>query len=96
MSCQMMSIDLAMMTAKRYVCARCWHNLIVTHHDGQDWIECSNSANCDGQGYVTRRYAEKRIEQSYFDRMDARANIGQIIDPQPIRSEKQILSDLGF
>jgi DNA-directed RNA polymerase subunit RPC12/RpoP len=96
MAAQVMSIDLAMATAKRYVCARCWHDLIVTHHDGQDWIECSNSARCDGQGYVTRRYAEKRKEQDPADLMDARWNIGKIINPQPKKCEKQILAELGF
>jgi DNA-directed RNA polymerase subunit RPC12/RpoP len=93
---QVMSLDLALHTAKRYVCARCWHDLIVTHHDGQDWIECSNASRCDGQGYVTRRYAEKRLEQGYEELIDARYNVGQIINPQPKRSEEEIMKDLGF
>lgn len=96
MAAQVMSIDLALSTAKHYVCARCWHDLLVTHHDGQDWLECSNSARCDGQGYVTRRYAEKQIEQGPANLMDARRNIGTILNPQPKKSEKQILSELGF
>ena len=93
---QTMSVNLALHTANRYVCARCWHPLIVTHHDGQDWVECSNAANCDGQGYVTRRYAQKRLEQSQLDLLDAKQNIGFILPKQEKRSEKLIMSELGF
>jgi hypothetical protein len=91
-----MSFKLARWTESRYVCARCWHHLIVVHHDGQDWVECSNAANCDGQGYVTKRYAERRLQDSLLDLQDAKANIGFILPEQPKRTEKQLLSSVGF
>jgi len=97
---QPMNINLAMWTARRYVCARCWHHLLLTVHDGQDWIECSNAARCDGQGYVTKWYAERRLEESYWDLRDARQNLQSILPvqtaPQSKRSEMEILSELGY
>lgn len=91
-----MSVNLAVATVARYVCARCWHPLIVTHHDGQDWVECSNAQNCDGQGYVTRRYAERKLQESFTDLADARENVGFILPKQVKRLEKTIMSELGF
>jgi len=95
---QTMSVDFAEATINQYVCARCWSRLHVTYHDHQYWVECTN-LNCNGEGYVTKGYAEKSRAQSYYDLMDARQNLRDIIqgaNPVSKLSEAQIMKELGF
>jgi hypothetical protein len=90
---QQMSFAMATYTADRYVCARCWHRLLVTHRDHKDWVECSNP-RCEGEGYVTKGYASRRLDRSNQDYEDARRNLNFILPAKPRRTEQAILNDL--
>jgi ssDNA-binding Zn-finger/Zn-ribbon topoisomerase 1 len=93
---QPMQFDMAQSTVKRYVCARCWRPLIVTYHDGQNFVECSNAANCDGSGFVTAAYAERRRNESHAELIEARRNLESILPARPKRTEEEIMRDLGL
>ena len=60
---------------RRYVCSRCWRPLvIVVQPDGSEAAECSNRDRCNGSGYVTTRYVERRRSESYGERMEVLIN----------------------
>ena len=92
-----MNIELAMTLTNRYVCSRCWGPLIAVVIQGNLAVLCGKfaSGGCNGQGYVTRRYAEKRRQESVFEMFDVRKNYGFLLD-RPRLSQKQILVSLGF
>jgi DNA-directed RNA polymerase subunit RPC12/RpoP len=94
-----MAEDLERLT-NRYVCARCWQPLVILRQaDGTEIVECSNRENCNGKGYVTKRYAEQRRSDSWFERLEVLINYPQLSKSRManrVKSEQELLSELGF
>lgn len=85
-----LSWELRLQTISRYVCARCWGILI---EDG-DEIRCADP-RCDGQGYVTKKYAERRRQESIMELANARVILPKVFGEKP-RPVETILKELGF
>jgi len=83
---------------KRYVCARCWSGLMIVKDTlGEpEHVECSNRYHCDGQGYVTRNYAERRREESKGELQEVYRNYPELKPARPKLDEKQLLASMGF
>ena len=82
-------------TIRRYVCARCWSHLLIVKEPGQpERVECSNRAHCDGKGYVTRRYAERRREESIGELMQVKNIYPDLFRSK--RKEADLMTSLGF
>lgn len=89
-----------------YVCNICWGPLTLEESDTirdpgdgrflSSVIYCSNP-NCTGSGFVTKRYTERRCEQSGAEYEDVYKNLAEILgltrEPIPI---EQALRELGF
>jgi hypothetical protein len=67
-------------TAKRYVCSTCFGSLAIRGVDGQVGVSCRNP-DCDGGGFVTRAYADRRRAESQADLAEARRNLKGLIPP---------------
>lgn len=95
---QIVDVATARTYEAHYVCARCYGRLLVTDpHDGTRnmQVECSNP-DCNGQGFVTRNYAERRRSESSGEYIEAMHNLGKALGlKKKPRSEKEILEDLG-
>lgn len=91
-----MGIHLAMETQRRYVCARCWGPLIILPgEDRQMQVVCANPARCDGKGFVTRKYAERRREESIAELWEVRSNYPDLVR-RTRKPTAQLLAELGF
>ena len=80
-----------------YVCARCYGKLIATAAQGSRRmvVACINS-DCNGQGFVTRTYADNRRSNSGADYQEAMANLGEIMGlKKQTRAAAEILEELG-
>lgn len=93
---QRMRYDLAMQMEDRYVCSLCWGRLEADKVSATVYdLHCVNP-ECSGAGFVTKRYAERRLTDSYFEAVEVRHNYGVLFGiDQPITKE-QAMKDLGF
>lgn len=91
-----MRYDLAMQMEGNYVCSTCWGRLeadkvTMTEYD----LHCVNP-ECSGAGFVTKRYAERRRTESYFEYVEVRQNYGVLFGIDKPQTAEQSLKDLGF
>lgn len=96
-----MDENLAQRTVRRYVCARCWGHLIIMDDRGADGLRAicpkNETGDCDGHGYVTKRYAERRKEESLSELYEVRDNYPDLEERKSIPATAEaILSELGF
>ncbi|CAK0758946.1 conserved hypothetical protein [Gammaproteobacteria bacterium] len=95
-----MDYPLALRTKRDYVCARCWGLLVIfdaPDHRGY-LVKCDNP-DCDGNGYVTRHYAEQRRGESFYDLLDAQRNVGEALGLPALtrtKTQDEALKALGF
>jgi len=80
-----------------HVCATCWRPL-VNRPDGEGWICQCTECKEETRGYVTRKYVDKRIEQSVAFARAARVALAPYVPflQQEKRTEAQNISELGF
>lgn len=94
-----MDFWLARDTENRYVCARCWGRLVAKK--AQDFrqadVVCANRDHdrCDGKGFVTKAYAERRRQESIAEYYEVLHNYPDLL-PKRVVTERQVLSELGF
>jgi hypothetical protein len=94
-----MNANLALQTVSRYCCARCWgHLLAIPGDDGGLHPTCARRLNdeCDGKGYVTKSYADKRRQASMAELMEVYANYPQLAPIRRHVTVDQVLSELGI
>lgn len=94
---QMTDVATARTLQANYVCARCYGKLIATSGKGtrRMIVACINS-ECNGQGFVTRTYADNRRSNSGADYQEAIANIGDVMGlKKQARPAAEILEELG-
>lgn len=95
----LMEFWLARDTEKRYVCARCWGRLVAKK--AQDFrqadVVCANreAGLCDGRGFVTQAYAERRRRESIAEYFEVLRNYPDLL-PKRVVTERQVLAELGF
>ncbi len=94
---QPMDPDEANKLAKSCVCSDCWGELTVKY----DWrarmstVGCQ-TPDCPQNGYVSRRYVEKREATSAGELAEARCALTSAGVIKSSKSETQLLSELGF
>lgn len=80
-----------------YVCSTCWGPLTFAWQPGKKWFAICNRCREDTTGYTSKRYAEKRVEESVQEAIEAEHNLREIFGlNQPKRSTGENLRDLGF
>lgn len=88
----------ARITARDYVCASCWGHLLFEHTgeaNGNCQVHCFNRS-CEGAGFVTKSFVQRRVEQSHFDYVEAKRNLGSMLGIQEEQDTNQALQELGF
>jgi len=93
-----MPFDLVDILVGRYVCAVCWGYVMPTLVDHEIAPVCvaAQAGQCDGVGFVTRKYAERRLAESRLELQEVYRNYPDLFGPRPKRSEQQLMSELGF
>ena len=82
----------AMATVKNYLCSRCWGRLIAHDLD----VTCVNP-DCDGEGFVTFDYVQRRRAEDGADAAEARIHLRDILNlKKKDRTPEKILEDLGY
>lgn len=80
-----------------YVCSRCWGHLTQQHGPNRTWIVRCPNPDCNGVGFVTRGYAERRQAESFADLAEARHNLKDIIPTkEDNKTESELIDELGF
>ena len=92
---------LAMDTQRDYVCAVCWGPLVTRSAGEVGFLEvhCVSGERdeCDGQGFVTRKYADRRRTESEAELWEVRHNYPDLIERRVrLLNEQRILAELGF
>lgn len=86
---------------QKYVCATCWGNLTKQWVEGKHHIDrvfCDNP-NCSGNGFVTRKYAERKLDQDHIDFIEARHNLEKVLNlpnPNKGKTADQLINELGL
>lgn len=95
-----MEFFLARETVQNYVCARCYGMLVTQKTDDYHELDviCVNKleGKCDGSGFVTKTYAERRVQESLVEYQEVIQNYPQLAPAKRQVTPKQILSELGF
>lgn len=75
--------------AKDFVCSVCFGAIAAGFDAESVWVVCRNP-DCDGTGFVSKAYAEKRRRESFEERWDAQNNLKDIL---PSKKEKNSSED---
>lgn len=83
---------------RRRVCARCYHDLVKHPAPRRLWYAlCPDCLDAWHYATISRRTAELRGQQAILDYFEIRFNPALAdLFPRPWRSERQILSELGY
>lgn len=79
---------------KYYLCADCWGHLVVENAADGYLVHCTTDG-CPCRGYVTKKFVERSEVQGRIELVEAKTALRQA-GVLPKRSEKEILSELGF
>ena len=92
-----MSFALAQRTVDFYVCGCCWGpliNLAVPGEPKQRHVTCLECG--DGRGFITRKSAQRRIEENRMQYIVARSNLRAYFEPGPRKTAQAIIKEMGF
>lgn len=82
---------------RRYVCACCWGDLGIEFKGDPETYYClKGPERCSGRGFVTRRYAERRLSESRGELAEVRRSYPDLDRRRVRMSETQLLASLGF
>jgi len=88
--------QMAQNTVAHFVCSNCWGHLVEHLTDTGVMFLCGSCGE-ETKGYVSKRYVERRQQESQAERLDARQVLKAIIKPAISgQSEMQNLKELGF
>ena len=91
---EIMEPNLALTTVRDYVCSNCWEQLIAIPAEGHN-LEVVCGTKQEHHGFVRRTFIERRSNESHGELVEATMNLRKII-PMPKKSEKELLTELGF
>lgn len=92
-----MTPDRASETVQRMVCSDCWEHLIE-YYDAKtrmSVVRCATK-DCECHGYVSKAFVERRAQENRAEAIEAKAVLREALPWMPKRSEKELLSELGF
>lgn len=94
---KVMVTEEAIRVVERYVCSRCWGRLNTKPAGAhKELVYCFNQ-NCDGSGFVTRRYADEQRAQDRANYAEVMHNLKGIIPGKyDGKSSQDLLNELGF
>lgn len=79
-----------------YVCSTCWSNLSFKHVEKKWYAICPN-CNEETAGYVSKKFAERRKEESEQEFIEASRNLRDVFEPNRERhSIEENLKAIGF
>ena len=67
----------------------------MTEQAGEYTVKCDNP-NCDGGGYVTKEYVERRHAESHLQKMNAYYNLASAMGLRSKKTAEQLIKELGF
>ncbi len=81
---------------REYVCSTCWGALAFRYVDGQ-WFAICPECGENTVGYVSKRFADRKREESVGELAEAEHNLRDVLGLRPERQTRaKNLSDLGF
>lgn len=91
----LLDISQALVVRERYVCAKCWGQLnVYFEHSGPARVMCDVCG--DGQGFVSKRFAERKRAQSRGELIEVKELLKRIgVVPQIYRTAEELLAELG-
>ena len=78
---EQMTVKEAMRLMRDYVCSQCWGQIVVTFRHGESTVTCDKCGVITA--YVTRKYADRRRQESVFELWEARDNLKSFIKSKP-------------
>jgi len=82
------SAGVGTMLARDYVCSVCWgmlfHKFVPEGKKQISVVSCLND-NCDGEGFVTLAYAERRRKESRLELWEVKINLGKALGLNPYK-----------
>lgn len=92
-----MNILLARTTVNRYICSKCWGNLIIKHVKEDRNLADVSCINCGNDTFITRSSIKRMKDQSWEDLSNARWNLMGFIDnPNDNKTADEIIKTMGF
>ncbi len=83
-------------TLREYVCSTCWGVLTFKWHEGK-WYAICPECQEETTGYTSKRYAEKRRDESVQEAIEAERNLREILNlHREKRTAEENLHDLGY
>ena len=92
----LMTLDLAISTQRRYLCAACWGPLVVLAVKDSRLMQVTCPGCGDGHGFTSARTVEIKVAQDFSKYLEASQNLRKYFATRPAQSADQILKDLGF
>jgi hypothetical protein len=88
--------QMAQNTVADFVCSACWGHLVEHPTDNGVMVLCGACGE-ETKGYVSKRYVERRRNESQVERLDAKSVLKNVIkSPLSGKSTDQLLQDLGY
>jgi hypothetical protein len=79
-----------------FLCSQCWGHLVARPTDTGVMVLCGSCGE-ETKGYVSKRYVERRQQESQVERIDAKIVLKSVIkSPLSGKSTDQLLQDLGY
>lgn len=89
-----MSLDDCLHTVRRYLCSRCWGQLVVLHDENhREYIACTDCGK--DIGLLSVRSVERMEQENHALALLARKNLAGIFPEEKITAN-QALKELGF
>lgn len=83
-------------TLRDYVCSTCWGTLSFVVVDQKRYAICPRCKE-DTQGYTSRKFADRKREESTHEYEEARRNLSRLLGwKQGHHTEQENLKALGF
>ncbi len=81
--------------AKDFVCSVCFGSIAAGFDAESVWVVCRNP-NCDGTGFVSKAYAQRRKTESRAEKWEAQNNLKDILPPSNANnlSEDELIKSL--
>lgn len=92
----LMYLDLAMSTQRRYLCAACWGSLVVLAVKDNQLMHVTCPGCGDGHGFTSSRTVEIKVAQDFSKYLEARENLRKYFSTRISQTPEQALKDLGF
>ena len=92
--------NIARITVRDYLCAKCHGPLIFKHTDENAEtrncrIACANP-ECKGEGFISKAFIDQRKSEDHANYIEAYANLNQVLGINSGKTAAEHIKELGF